>query len=83
MAGVARMIEAVAVGDHLRAQPGDDGGERHPVERNGLVEPLGDLLGRERSADRSIAGARAGEIVRGNRHEHRGRLGTAIVLEAL
>ena len=69
MAGVARMIEPVAVGEHVVAQSRDDGLERLRVERDRLVEPLGDLVRRARRAHRALAIARVGEILRGERGE--------------
>ena len=74
MAGVARMIEPVHVGEHVVAQSSDDGLERLRVERDRLVEPLGDLVRRARRAHRALAIARVGEIVRGERGEVGGAL---------
>src|SRR6185369_15819547 len=37
MAGVARMIEPIHVGEHVVAQPSDDGIERLRIERDRLV----------------------------------------------
>ena len=81
MAGVARMIETVAVGEHVVAQSGDDGLERLRVERDRLVEPLGDLVRRARRAHRALAIARVGEIVRGERGEVGGALEGHVALE--
>src|SRR6185369_4256429 len=81
MAGVARVIEPVAIGEHVVAEPRDDPLERLRVERDRLVEPFGDLVRGATGAHRTLTLARVGEILRRERGEVGRRLERHVALE--